>query len=226
MTLDLAHAHAEASHDSWATKVRLCRLDGESRGPVRTSHIVGILSDGCAKRLDITKASAAITGASAATQTAAAATQTAAVATPTAAAAASGKTSMAASTSSNTTTTLELRPLNNDESPSDEPLCYHTLVGLFSTEHRTLAAEVEEAVDVADGGGTAGNEEQETRAPEQGAPAPAEGPRWRLALAENAQAASLDEECEGTRLRLVVVDAGMGHGQADSVVYGRGGVSL
>ena len=46
-----------ASHESWATKLRIKRLDGESSGPVRTEHVVGIFSEDGRKRLDIGTAS-------------------------------------------------------------------------------------------------------------------------------------------------------------------------
>jgi len=42
-----------ASHDSWATKFRIRRIDGASVGEVRDDHIIGIFSDDSRYRLDI-----------------------------------------------------------------------------------------------------------------------------------------------------------------------------
>lgn len=42
-----------ASHDSWATRLTIKRLDGTSSGPVLADHVVGIFSEDDKWRLDI-----------------------------------------------------------------------------------------------------------------------------------------------------------------------------
>lgn len=42
-----------ASHDSWATRLIIKRLDGESKGPVSSTHKIGIFSENGTTRLDI-----------------------------------------------------------------------------------------------------------------------------------------------------------------------------
>ena len=93
-----------------------------------------------------------------------------------------------------TTTVLEVRPLDS-ESPSDEPLQYHWPLAFFTTEHVPgCAAWPDAPVDVSH----AGSHEGTADAAERGA-----GPRWRVSLSEDVMAASLDEDVEGTRLRIV-----------------------
>ncbi|NEO40652.1 MAG: hypothetical protein F6J90_31695 [Moorea sp. SIOASIH] len=42
-----------ASHDSWATRLVIERLDGPSSGPVEPDHLVGIFSEDGSTRLDL-----------------------------------------------------------------------------------------------------------------------------------------------------------------------------
>ncbi len=42
-----------ASHNSWATRLRISRLDGPNQGPVYDNHLVGIFSEDGRYRLDI-----------------------------------------------------------------------------------------------------------------------------------------------------------------------------
>merc|ERR1711959_677240 len=42
-----------ASHESWATRLIIKRVDGPSRGDIETDHVVGIFSENNDKRLDI-----------------------------------------------------------------------------------------------------------------------------------------------------------------------------
>lgn len=42
-----------ASHESWATRLRIVRLDGPSNGTVSSGHVVGIFSEDGQWRLDI-----------------------------------------------------------------------------------------------------------------------------------------------------------------------------
>merc|ERR1712232_1529295 len=45
-----------ASHESWATRLIIKRLDGPNKGPVQTDHVVGIFSEDGQKRLDVGEA--------------------------------------------------------------------------------------------------------------------------------------------------------------------------
>ena len=155
-TLDVSLANEPPSHESWATRVRLCRLDGESRGPVSTRHVVAILSDGCGKRMDITKASVAQ-----------------------AAGPAEGVASPSANSLRTPTTVLEACPLDG-ECPANEPVEYCRPLALFSSEH---IREWPCTVDLVDDARAAGGGERIEA-----------GPKWRLAFAERAMAASLDKK--------------------------------
>lgn len=42
-----------ASHESWATRLRIRRIDGRSEGPVMSNHLVGFFSEDDRYRLDI-----------------------------------------------------------------------------------------------------------------------------------------------------------------------------
>ena len=53
---DLKDAKEPGNVDSWATRFRILRLDGPSEGPISTEHEIGFFSDGCGRRLDISKA--------------------------------------------------------------------------------------------------------------------------------------------------------------------------
>jgi hypothetical protein len=50
---DAVKQNVLASHDSWATRLIIRRLDGQSTGPVRSNHVVGIFSENGQYRLDI-----------------------------------------------------------------------------------------------------------------------------------------------------------------------------
>jgi hypothetical protein len=50
---DAVKQNVPASHDSWATRLIIRRLDGPSRGPVGSNHVVGIFSEDGKFRLDI-----------------------------------------------------------------------------------------------------------------------------------------------------------------------------
>merc|ERR1712232_17049 len=45
-----------ASHESWATRLIIKRLDGPNKGPVQTDHVVRIFSEDGQKRLDVGEA--------------------------------------------------------------------------------------------------------------------------------------------------------------------------
>jgi hypothetical protein len=50
---DAVKQNVPASHDSWATRLIIRRLDGPSRGPVHDNDVVGIFSEDGRFRLDI-----------------------------------------------------------------------------------------------------------------------------------------------------------------------------
>ena len=50
-------SEVDASHESWATRLYIRRLDGPSTGPVCEGHLIGIFSEHHNKRLDIGHAS-------------------------------------------------------------------------------------------------------------------------------------------------------------------------
>ena len=50
---DAVKQNVPATHDSWATRLIIRRLDGPSRGPVHNSDVIGIFSEDGRFRLDI-----------------------------------------------------------------------------------------------------------------------------------------------------------------------------
>jgi hypothetical protein len=50
---DAVKQNVPASHDSWATRLIIRRLDGPSRGPVHSNDVIGIFSEDGRFRLDI-----------------------------------------------------------------------------------------------------------------------------------------------------------------------------
>ena len=159
--LCLTKAHEPAKVESWATRFRPIRLDGPSDGPVRRSHVVGLFSDGCGRRLNIDKVSVPADGAR-----------------------------------DGPTTLFELRALDG-ETPLDEPIRYHQLIGFFGTRARALPPkDVDETVvttvDVDDHQAPAEGDGEE----------PASG--WRLSVGPaDAQATSLDDDDDGAKLHIV-----------------------
>ena len=94
-----------------------------------------------------------------------------------------------------TSTVLEVRPLDS-ESPPDQPLQYHWPLALFTTEHVPgLAAWAGDPVDLSEAAAEAPTTTEHVAA--------AASPMWRVSFVEDAIAASLDDEVEATRLRLV-----------------------
>ena len=156
--LDISGAREPGKVESWATRFRVLRLDGPSDGPVLCSHVVGLFSDGCGRRLNLSRVS---TPCVAETE-----------------GACDGQDGLVDGPAA----MLEVRALDG-ESPLDEPLRYHQAVGFFCTA----------------GSWTKGAGE----GPELTVVAARE---WRLSVGPlPAQADSLDEESEGTRLRILPV---------------------